>query len=67
MKGGDESIDKFVPKKYKPEHQKDETSCWVRVYSPDYSAKKEGEGGLSPCTRVIRYALHASRGPPVLG
>ena len=33
--------------KRKAEQQKDETSCWVRVCPPDYSAKKEGEGVMS--------------------
>ena len=30
--------------KDKTEQQKDERSCWVRVFPPDYSAKKEGRG-----------------------
>ena len=47
MKGRDEPMHTFVAKKYKPEQQKDENTCWVSWYPPDYSAKKEGEEVVS--------------------
>ena len=49
--------------KDKAEQQKDETSCWVRLCPPDYSAKKEGEGVMSPAGGLLRCALHSFRVP----